>query len=373
MKQILMLSPFYPPHVGGVEKHTAAVAGELARRGYQLTIITCCHKKQLAKIQKQDKLKIIRISTSRVKYFGLLWIWLQIYWHLIFTIKGLKKFRVVHVHDVMVWILPLAFVKCLFWPKLKLVLTIHGWEGKYPIPYKNILLKKIAVFLADHTIGVGEYLAKYYKLTSLHLKVDSWIYGALDNKFLTTKKPAQVDKIVTKISKGKKFQQACYKWRVFYLGRLANDTPLPIFLQAIEQMLPMQRQKFEFVFGGEGELRSQAAKLGQVLGVVDPLPQLQKADICIASGYLSILEALSQRCFVITAHDNPLKKDYYQQTPFAEWLSIADSSQDLAKNLLNFAENKEIRLAWQKQQSAVQAYIKKQTWEDITKLYQQYY
>lgn len=370
MKQVLMLTPFYHPHVGGVEKHVSAVVDELIRQGHQLTIITCCHKKRLAKINSQNKLKIIRISTSRFKYLGLLWIWWQICWHFTFTIKGLKKFQVIHVHDVMVWILPWAFMKCLFWSKLKLVLTMHGWEGQYPIPHKNIFLKKLAVFLADYTIGVGEYLAKYYELTDLQLKIDSWIYGAVDNKFLTTKKPTQVSKVV---NLGKKFQPAFHKWQVFYLGRLANDTPLPILLQAIEQMLPMQRQQFEFIFGGEGKLRSQAAKFGRVLGIVDPLPQLQKADICVASGYLSILEALSQGCFTITAYNDPLKKDYYKQTPFAKWLSIADGSKDLIKNLLDFAQDRKIRLAWQNQLPTIQDYIKKQTWKEIVKLYQRYY
>ncbi len=370
MKQILVFTPFYSPHVGGVERHVAAVASELISQEYQLTIITSRYKKTLSKIENKDNLKIIRISTSRLKYFGLLWIWLQIFWHFIFTIKGLKKFRVVHVHDVMVWVLPWALVKCLFWPNLKSVLTIHGWEGKYPIPRKNILLKKLAVFLADYNIGVGKYLAKHYELTSHQLKVDSWIYGAVEDKFLISNRSAKVAKI---IDFDKKIKPTPRKLRVFYLGRLASDTPLPIFLQSIEQMLPMQRRQFDFIFGGEGKLRSQAAKFGQVLGVVDPLPQLQKADICVASGYLSILEALSQGCFVMCAYDNSLKKDYYLQTPFSKWISIASSSKDLTKNLLNFSQNKEVRFVWKKQQQEVQTYLKKQTWRELAALYQQYY
>ena len=38
--RILMLTQFYPPVIGGIEIHVAALAGDLVRRGHEVAVAT---------------------------------------------------------------------------------------------------------------------------------------------------------------------------------------------------------------------------------------------------------------------------------------------------------------------------------------------
>src|SRR5512136_2674422 len=40
--KIIQISPYFPPHVGGVEYHVKELADGLARRGHQVTVASSC-------------------------------------------------------------------------------------------------------------------------------------------------------------------------------------------------------------------------------------------------------------------------------------------------------------------------------------------
>ncbi|MFH2118684.1 MAG: hypothetical protein ABII10_03035, partial [Candidatus Paceibacterota bacterium] len=125
------------------------------------------------------------------------------------------------------------------------------------------------------------------------------------------------------------------------------------------------------VFCGDGLLREQAEALGEVKGFVDPRPYLKKAQIVFAGGYLSILEAFAYRCVVVAAEKNPLKKDYYLRSPFANWITVVNSPADLKRWLTAWEKNP--RLVRRSIEQA-HAWVKNQTWQSVTdqyiKLYQ---
>ena len=58
-------------------------------------------------------------------------------------------------------------------PKKKVYITFHGWEGKWPLPMWAILNKRIANFLCNGSIAVGIYIEKWYgiKLHTPHTVV----------------------------------------------------------------------------------------------------------------------------------------------------------------------------------------------------------
>ena len=97
---------------------------------------------------------------------GLVYIW---FW-LFKNKKLIKETNIIHCHDVFIWYLPFRFL----YPHKKVYTTFHGWEGTWPIPWQNILQKRLANKLSNGTIAVGKYIGKYYGI-----KADKIIYGGI--------------------------------------------------------------------------------------------------------------------------------------------------------------------------------------------------
>ncbi len=317
--KILFITRRYNPSIGGVEKHVEKIAGELLLQGHEITVITHKYNKNLKATETLNGIKIIRFEFPSKKIIGLLQIW---YW-MIKNITLLKKSNIIHVHDVMIWLFPIKLIK----PKLKIYLTMHGWEGEYPIPLKNIILKKISNKLAHKTILVGKFIEKYYDVHG-----DKIIFGAVD---IPKKKESKKEGLV-------------------YVGRLNKDTGLPILLAALEQ-----NKKIKADFVGDGPLRKTCEMYGQVHGFTDPQPFLSKSKICYVSGYLTILEALANGCQVISAFDNSLRKDYLKMSPFKNWIKITNSSNEISDLIYQNQGNPNQTPAEAKY------WLKKQTWQNL--------
>lgn len=148
--KILFLTRRKHPDVGGVETHISKVSRVLKYKGYRVTTISAKN-----------------IGYPSIKFLGLVYIW---FW-LFKKRKLIEKAEVVHCHDVFVWYLPFRFL----YPHKKVFTTFHGWEGVWPIPKKNVFLKRVAAKLSTGTIAVGKYIEKYYGV-----KADKIIYGGQD-------------------------------------------------------------------------------------------------------------------------------------------------------------------------------------------------
>lgn len=147
--KILFLTRRAWPEIGGVEKHIREVSNRLTKKDHKVTIIS-----------EQN------IKYPHIKFLGLLFIWFWLLRHR----KLIKNANIVHCHDVFIWYLPFRFL----YLKKPVYTTFHGWEGIWPIPLKNILLKKLAAKLSWGTIAVGHYIEKYYGI-----KADKIIYGGV--------------------------------------------------------------------------------------------------------------------------------------------------------------------------------------------------
>ncbi len=122
--QILMLSRFYFPHVGGVEKHIHEISKRLTKKGH--------------------KIEVIRVNYPKIKFIGLFVIWFQF----IKQIRLIRKSDIVHIHDVFIWYLPFR----LLFPRKKVFITHHGGQAVFPIPIKEIFIKRLASKLSNGTI-----------------------------------------------------------------------------------------------------------------------------------------------------------------------------------------------------------------------------
>ena len=283
--KILFLARHKWPHVGGVETHVRELGKRLKIKGESVKIIS-----------EED------IRFPKIKYLGLLYIW---FW-LFKNRKLIKWADIIHCHDVFIWYLPFRFL----YSKKPVYTTFHGWEGTWPIPWRNIMHKRLASRLSWGTIAVGKYIEKYYGV-----KVSRIIYGGNDHLGGAKAHPRGVNRV------SHNFRGVNH---IVFVGRLEKDTGV---LDFIEQ-LKINNLKFKTDFVGDGSLRKECEKFGKVHGFVDPNPFLEKADICVPGGYLSYIEAKSLGCKIKVFANNPLKIDYWVEIQkvkkFPTWGEIAD-------------------------------------------------
>ncbi|KUK79071.1 MAG: Glycosyltransferase, group 1 family protein, partial [Microgenomates bacterium 39_7] len=223
-----------------------------------------------------------------------------------------KKAEIIHVHDVMVWCLPLR----LLFPRKKIILTMHGWEGVYPLPKKNILLKQLGGWLANKVICVGEYVKKYYQVSC-----DQVVYGGVSDDF------------VSSLKKTRDIQ-------LMFVGRLEADTGLKILLESLSNLSKDKKTSLRVVFAGDGKLKAECEDFGTVAGWLDEkdlAKKMRQTKLVVAGGYLSALESLAAGCEVIAVADSPLKKDYWQMSELDRWISVASSSDKFQELILNFS------------------------------------
>jgi glycosyltransferase involved in cell wall biosynthesis len=327
--KIVFLCRYFWPHVGGVEGQVGELSKRLIKKGYQVTVITTKHDQALKKTETLEGIKIIRLTPLALKYFGLVSIW----WQLVSQIQIFKQADIIHAHSVLIWYWPFK----LLLPKKPTFVTWHGWEGVYPIPKKNILIRKIDSLIATKKIAIHDYLLKHYGV-----KADAVMYTAVDMpKSVNLKKNPR---------------------QLVYVGRLDQDTGLEKILQTLSYL-----RGYQVDFCGDGSLKDECRKYGQVHGWVDPKPYYETAAICLSPGVTSILEAMSYKCLVATTYNNPVKKDYLLLTPFKNWIVVKNSPQDLAKEIKRFANNPE---AAESKIFAAYDWVKTQSWDSAVKLYE---
>ena len=170
---------------------------------------------------------------------------------------------------------------CLLLPFKPVFTTFHGWEGKFPIPLKNLVLRKLYEWLSWGNICIGGYLTIWYKT-----KPDFISYGAVEPIKI---KPAQPK---TK--------------HLIFIGRLQADLGLLEYFKAFKILT---KQGYKITFVGDGPLRQKAVKLGRVVGKVNNIqPFLLSASHVFCSSYLIIWEALRLKRQVFALYNNGLKK-----------------------------------------------------------------
>jgi glycosyltransferase involved in cell wall biosynthesis len=275
--KILHISRFFYPHIGGVEKHVFEVAKSLKRKGNRVRVLTEKYDNKLEDVETVDGIKVVRFSYPHIKFFGLIFIWYQIFKKR----KLIQDADVVHIHDVFIWHLPFKFL----FPNTKVFTTAHGLEPDNPFSKTSIWQKRLAVRLSAGTIGVGTYLEKY-----TGTKFDMVTYGAISPNRRTHRKINNF---------------------IVYVGRLEKNTGLCKFLEWIKR-----NPRYRVEFCGDGQLRKRCEKYGTVQGFTDPTPYYKKAEYCMPGGSLGAMEALNSECELKIFWHNKLRCDIWKMSPF---------------------------------------------------------
>jgi glycosyltransferase involved in cell wall biosynthesis len=330
---ILLFSQSFSPNIGGVENHLNGLIPELQKAGHKITVITN-NNKGYKNFETIDGIKIHRINYPEIKFLGLLKIWFEIFK----KINLIKKADVIQIHDVFIYFLPFK----LLFPQKKIITIFHGWETQFPIPRKNILYKQLAQKLSTDTISIGEYINKHYQLDPYKNQLN---YGAVNF-------PKKLDL--------KKKEKNSF----LFLGRLEEDTGLKTFLKTLD--LIKKDKEIKITFCGDGSLRRECEKYGTVKGFINPQKELEKAEFCFVGGYLSMLEAFAYNCHVITSYQNQLKKDYWMDSIFSEYLIIDKNPKKLSEKIIETSKNKKEN---QKKINEARDLAKEHNFEKLAKLY----
>jgi glycosyltransferase involved in cell wall biosynthesis len=128
--------------------------------------------------------------------------------------------------------------------------------------------------------------------------------------------------------------------KIVYVGRLEENTGLPEFFKWFRSLV----KRYEVVFVGDGVLRKECEKYGQVCGFTNPAPYLRQAEYCVPGGYLAAFEGLSSGCKLKLFWNNKVKEDYWKMSPFMRksvagwakhqsWQKVADEYLNLYNSL----------------------------------------
>lgn len=351
--RLVIVTSRFLPDLGGVQTHVAETTQRLLALGWQVTIITGVGSDGgIAKQQPWQwqpdashpsrSATIIPIHYDAIVGVGLLQIW----WQVLQTLPVLSKATVIHAHDVLWWLFPARLVL----PLARVVLTMHGWEGRFPIPARLKFIKQLGAVLADKVMAIGDYIGHYYGI-----RPDCVSYGAVSNQILAA--------LPTTHSKS----TSHHRLKVAYVGRLAADTGLGEMLAAV----PFLTQH-EWHFYGDGPLRAACEQWGTVHGWTATKPWLTDADILIGSGYLSVWEALLAGKQVVVYANNQLKVDYFKRAPFAGYIKLTTNRDEFiaACTPPRTAHAEAQALA---RSNATRALAQDQQWDKIVETYQGWY
>ena len=130
--RILMLAQFYPPTIGGEERHVGDLSIELAARGYSVSVATLWHK-GLADFEIDQGVRIHRIRGT-MQRMSVLFSYddrqfappfpdPEALWALRRIILQ-ERPDIIHAHN---WIVH-SFTPLKVWSKAKLVMTLHDYS-----------------------------------------------------------------------------------------------------------------------------------------------------------------------------------------------------------------------------------------------------
>ncbi|MFW9850622.1 MAG: glycosyltransferase family 4 protein [Candidatus Thorarchaeota archaeon] len=338
---LLMVSPRYLPAIGGVEKHVHTLAKRLLKRGITVTILTVSHSSELKTMEFIEGIKILRMpySYSRVPVLGWLWV-----------LKHIRKFEnhdVIHFHDtipLLFWGVPLL----LLYAFRRVAVTFHGYE-KDPVPLRFLLLRKIASKLISNTLCIGSFIESIYGI-----KCRKKTVGAVTQNKIEPRNSSNI---------------------AIYLGRLEEDTGILEYIEAIRILREKHGFKLPIRVIGGGSLRDTIERKSreygitiELLGVVGkPDPFLADSKFCFASGYLSILEALSNNVPVIGLAKTPLRHKYLLSMKTAGApISIQQSAEFVADEMAHLLTNRKL---YSKIQVAGRKFTIKMSWEELERMY----
>ncbi len=329
---LMMLTKFFSPHFGGVEKHVELLSEELIKRGHSVTLITEQFTTDLPLIEIKFGIKIVRIPYFALNSKRLIWTWMSEHEDLF------ADADLVHIHDVFWWYWPIRLL-LLFKP---VYITFHGYEGSNPPTKKAIIQRKVSEKICRGSICVGEFMKKWYYASPTLI-----MYGASISSKLIRVKPDD---------------------NAIFWGRLDVDTGISVYSEAIQKIPNLSLYIF-----GDGPLLDEVreANIKNVTlnsWVKNISLEIHRHKYAFVSRYLSILEAMQAKRLVFAVYNNEIKRDYLMCHPMRDNMIIAGTASELVKR---FNEIKKNPAKQKRMIDAAYTWANEQTWEKLADQYEQ--
>ncbi|CAN5265974.1 glycosyltransferase family 4 protein [soil metagenome] len=337
--KVLFLSRLYLPHIGGVELHIQNLVKELGPE-YEVTVVTEQHDPALPLSEKVGSIHVLRIplpnqQTSKWKIW---WWWLR---HLSLIYSA----DVIHVHDVFFWLLP---YKCIFFWK-KMYITFHGYEGINNPRRIQKIWHQLAELLTEGNICIGGFHQKWYGVIPTITSFGAVRKSKKSSELLSGERVKQL------LSPKKRI-------KIVFVGRLAADTGVLIYLEAVKILQDNYSVSLDIYGDGPQRMLVDAAVASYKLhatvhGFVESDEiQWQNYDVAFVSRYLSILESFIYELPVVSQYNVAIKKDYLCMSPFVDWIQVGQSVSEIVsgfEHVFKEESTQHIRLAheWAKEQS----------------------
>jgi glycosyltransferase involved in cell wall biosynthesis len=310
-----MITPRFRPAVGGVERHVDMVVRELLRLGFQIVVLTSSHMRGLPRQEWIGQVRVLRIpyGWERAPPLVYTWVWTNR--------KIFKSCRIVHVHDtipLLAWYLPFIHNRT-----ASVFLTFHGYE-RDPVPTVFRILRRIAKRLVLGALCIGHFIPKVY-----NTKCEIVLTGAVDCSVV---KPTQQEGAI-------------------FIGRLEHDTGIIEYIEALRILKETHDISLPLTVCGAGSIEKEAAEMAaslgvnvRFLGIVDnPIELMTSKQICLAAGYLSMLEAMSLGLPVIGIARSSLRAEYLKGiVKDGGVISIQTTAEGVAKEIARLIENPQL-------------------------------
>jgi glycosyltransferase involved in cell wall biosynthesis len=345
--KILFITPRFFPDIGGVEKHTQYVAKKLAEHGNNITIITSTEREDIKTYELMDGIKVYRkVLTTRQ---GPLVRITKMFFFLLEHFRELRSNDIIHLHDYLtfLWCLPL-----LLFMKRPIFITFHGYE-KYPVPKLSRTIRNFAEKFLNGNICIGQFIVNWYGT-----KPDFVIIGGVEPPVIPTNNSTGA---------------------ALFIGRLAQDTGISDFLESLLILKRKYGIELPLQICGDGPLAPDIKRYSEQNGlkvfmngfVEDIVSHILKCDYVFATGYLSILDAMSCKRPVFANYNNPLKKDYLFSIPNSnDLMFIAGSPDEMVDKLFRAITHPEVvKLTTERAYS----FAKDQSWANVANIYLKLY
>jgi len=343
-KNVLMLSPFFYPHCGGVEKHVYHISKELIKLNYRVTVITTQHEKNLDKEAETDGIKIFRFKPNTLPIISTFINIIRLFKYT----NLVSKSEIVHCHDyqLFIWFLGLRLI----FPFKKVFITFHGWEGNYPPKIIVKIFRKVTETFTSGNICIGKFIESWYGTKASIIR-----YGAAELVKNHNKLQGKSDIIV--------------------LSRISKDVPIKQYLESFRILKEKYNNKPRILFLGEGNLDnfvreySNKKKLDiSLIGFVNnPFNYINSTSIVITNGYLATLEAALYKKPVFAIYQNELEYERLASFPYAnDFISLSKDSDDLAQKLHDYLSN---NFNYKFEFTKPHKWALNQTWQNLAKIY----
>ncbi|MGC9310575.1 MAG: glycosyltransferase family 4 protein [Candidatus Aenigmatarchaeota archaeon] len=260
MRKLLIFSPFYPPHIGGLETHVQEFATHLTKRDYEVTVFAPNLPESKEFEQIRSNFRIIRYPAFQItksSQNAIPKVWRLRFWRLL-SLAGDNRPDYVMSRTRFFFSSLLALI----YAKAKRKKYIHVEHGSAFVDMRNPLITRLSwiydktfsrlVFWgADKVVPISTPVRKFIQKEFLDRDMEI-IYRGVEFKALDNAKP---DKAFLRKHKG--FTKICV------LGRITKNKGMNVAIEAFRNLPEIYRKKARLFVIGDGPDREMLEKMAE--------------------------------------------------------------------------------------------------------------